>query len=43
MKITILGLGSIGKRHLHTLLRLKKKFTINEISLFDTNPKRKIK
>lgn len=40
MKITILGLGSIGKRHLNTLLRLKKKFKIKEISLFDTNPKR---
>ena len=40
MKITILGLGSIGKRHLNTLLRLKKKFKINELSLFDTNPKR---
>ena len=37
MKITILGLGSIGKRHLKTLLKLKKKFKLNEISLFDTN------
>jgi len=40
MKITILGLGSIGKRHLNTLLSLKKKFNIKELSLFDTNFKR---
>ena len=37
MRITILGLGSIGKRHLRTLLKIKSKFKIRELSLYDTN------
>ena len=28
--LTILGLGSIGKRHLNTLLKLKDDFNINQ-------------
>jgi predicted dehydrogenase len=40
MKILIIGLGSIGKRHLKTLTNLKKKIGYSSINVFDTNPNR---
>ena len=40
MKVLIIGLGSIGKRHLKTLTALKKKIGISSINVFDTNKKR---
>ena len=40
MDISILGLGSIGNRHLNTLIKLKEEFDIQSITLFDTNHER---
>ena len=40
MKITIMGLGSIGKRHLKSCFLLKDEMGIKEIKVYDTNPAR---
>ncbi len=40
MKITVVGTGSIGKRHLSTLINLQKKQNIKEIACFEINIER---
>ena len=40
MKITVIGLGSIGKRHLKTLSSLRTSEDIDEIRCFDKNTDR---
>ena len=40
MKVTVIGTGSIGKRHLEVISKLSSKYDIKEISSFDTNNQR---
>ena len=37
MKISVIGMGSIGQRHFNNLDRFKKKYKITEIRGFETN------
>ena len=40
MKIAVIGNGSIGRRHLRGLSKLKDNLGIKELRSFDTNPER---
>ena len=40
MNVTVIGCGSIGRRHLRGLDSLKDKLGVSEIRAFDTNPER---
>ena len=42
MNFSILGCGSIGSRHVQTLLKLKGKYNINQIKIYDENKTRSI-
>lgn len=41
MKVTVIGNGSIGCRHLRGLTSLSKELNISEVRAFDTNPERR--
>ena len=41
MKVTVIGNGSIGQRHLKGLTILSKELNIDEVRSFDTNPERR--
>ena len=41
MKVTVIGNGSIGRRHLKGVSALQNELGVSEIRAFDTNPERR--
>jgi predicted dehydrogenase len=41
MKVTVIGNGSIGRRHLKGLIALQEELQVSEVRAFDTNPQRR--